>query len=54
MQKPGCMWFCMKCKPKVKKNILKETTIEEKCATYCQMLNERITEVEKNYRQSVM
>ena len=20
MQKPGCMWFCIKCKPKVEKN----------------------------------
>ena len=47
MQKPGCMWFCMKCKPKVEKNILKEKTIEEKCATYCQMVNQRIDEVEK-------
>ena len=47
MQKPGCMWFCMKCKPKVEKNILQEKTIEEKCATYCQMVNQRIDEVEK-------
>ena len=36
------------------KNILKEKTIEEKCATYCHMVNERINEVEKNYRPSVM
>ena len=30
-----------------RKNILKEKTIEEKCATYCQMVNQRIDEVEK-------
>ena len=29
------------------KNILKEKTIEEKCATYRQMVNQRIDEVEK-------
>ena len=49
MQKPGCVWwFCMKCKPKVeKKNIKGKKTTEEKCATYCRMVNERINEVEK-------
>ena len=47
IQKPGCMWFCMECKPKVEKYILKEKTIEEKCATYCQLVNQRIDEVEK-------
>ena len=31
MQKPGCMWFCLPCKPKIGKNILNEKVIEERC-----------------------
>ena len=46
MQKPGCMWFCMKCKPKIEKNILNEKSIEEKCALYFQAINVRTGEVE--------
>ena len=29
MGKPGCMWFCLKCKPKIKKYILNDKVIEE-------------------------
>ena len=45
-RKPGCMWFCMPCKPKIEKNILNEKMIEERCKFYFETINIRLAEVE--------
>ena len=50
MAKPECMWFCLACKPKIEKNILNEKMIEERCLFYCQSINDRLEEVEKQLR----
>ena len=47
MRKPGCMWFCMPCKPKIEKHILNEKLIEERCELYFRTLIARIEEIEK-------
>ena len=47
MQKPGCMWFCLPCKPKIEKNILIEKMIEERCELYLQTVNGRLNEIER-------
>ena len=47
MRKPGCMWFCMPCKPKIEKNILNEKLIEERCELYFRTLIARIEEIER-------
>ena len=41
MGKPGCMWFCLKCKPKILKHILNEKVIEESCEMYFKTMNTR-------------
>ena len=46
--KPGCMWFCLKCKPK--KNIyyiLNEKVIEERCEMNLKTMNTRFEAIEK-------
>ena len=48
MRKPGCMWFCVPCKPKIEKNILNEKLIEQRCELYFNTLIARIEEIEKN------
>ena len=47
MQKPGCVWFCLPCKPKIEKNILNEKVIEERCQFYFESINARLDEVER-------
>ena len=47
MRKPGCMWFCMPCKPKIEKIILNEKSIENRCEIYFSTLNARIEEIEE-------
>ena len=49
MRKPGCMWFCMQCNPKIEKNILNWKLIEQRCERYFSTLNARIEEIEKLY-----
>ena len=47
MGKPGCMWFCLKCIPKIYKNILNEKVIEERCDMYFKTMNKRFEAIEK-------
>ena len=47
MGKPGCMWSCLKCKPKLEKNILNEKVIEERCEMYFKTMNTRFEAIEK-------
>ena len=49
MGKPGCMWFCLKCKPKIKKNILNEKVIKERCKMYFKTMNTRFEAIEKKW-----
>ena len=42
--KPRCMWFCLKCKPKIEQNILNE---KERCEMYFKTMNTRFEAIEK-------
>lgn len=46
MRKPGCMWFCIGCKPKIEKNILNEKIIQERCELYLETINARLETLE--------
>ena len=46
MGKPGCMWFCLNCKPKIK-NILNEKVIEERREMYFKTMNMRFEAIKK-------
>ena len=48
--KHGCMWFCLKCKPKKYiYYILNEKVIEERCEMYLKTMNTRFEDIEKKW-----
>ena len=45
--KAECMWFCLGCKPKIEKNIIKEKVIEERCEFYLATIHDRLDSIER-------
>ena len=47
MGTPGCIWFCLKRKPKVEEKIFNEKVLEKRCELYSKTMNTRLEAVEK-------
>ena len=52
MGKPGCMWFCLKWKPKVKKSIYVKV-VEERCEFYFKTMNKRLDAIKSYIRNAI-